>query len=234
MVAKVLGLALLAALCTSAEAIADSMTWRFRNQSEDALFAQLHSRSRVQAWPDADEIWRVPPNGLFYDQPISCATGEDICYGAWNDDKSLKWGVGPAGKDGCENCCYRCGEGNTATVSLFIRGRSRLAGISVTGNPAGDGVSGAAIYVLSWQKSSGEDGIYVSGKVRLVNIVGDRKASRGVFAFDAACTGADPVGVEIKGGGPFVPVNPEANPPDPERLDYDLWWAACRGQFSKF
>jgi hypothetical protein len=232
--ARIVGLALFAALCATVEASADTMTWRFRNQSEEPLSAQLHSRARSFVWPDAKEAWRVPANGVFYDQPISCEAGEDVCYGAWSDGKNLKWGLGPTGQDGCDSCCYRCGEGNSATVTLFIRGRARLAGVSVTADPADGALTGEAIYILSWQKSPGDEGVTVTGRLRLVSLVADKRTPRGVFAFTATCAGENPPGVEVADAAPFVPVNPAGEPPNGQKLPYDLWWAACQGQFSKF
>jgi len=224
-------LSLILALLACGGASADTMTWKFRNQSEETLFTQLYSRERGQVWPSQSEAWHVDPTGIFYEQPISCVAGEYVCYGAWNRDKRLSWGLGPEGKGGCSDCCYHCGEGALAWVTLFIHGESRLVGAELATDTNG-AVSGVAVYVLSWQKSG--DDATVSGKLRLVDIVADRRTPAGLFAFNAVCSGNNPTGVEIPGQKPFTAVNPDTSPPEGEKLDYDLWWAACRGQFAKF
>ncbi len=88
---------------------AASITWRFLNETDGTTSIRMFSRARNWIWPGRNQAYRLPATGRVYRKTINCRYGEKVCYGGWlRRNRSLYWGVGPSGRRGCSNCCYRC------------------------------------------------------------------------------------------------------------------------------
>lgn len=102
----------------SATASADEVTFTIRNNHPNALELQLYSQNRSHIWPGPDEVYYLD-DGEAKDVPLSCRSGESICYGAWiAGDQDTYWGVGPNNANRCTDCCYVCGAGDTEEIVL--------------------------------------------------------------------------------------------------------------------
>lgn len=111
--------ALLAAqLAMSTAAAAADVTFMMQNNHPNALEVELYSQDRNHVWPGDGEVY-ILDDGETKQMPLSCKEGESICYGAWiQGDRSTYWGVGPGGRESCDDCCYTCTGGATETINL--------------------------------------------------------------------------------------------------------------------
>lgn len=116
---RMTGLIVLAAMImTSSVAYAESMTWYVRSAHHEAISLTFYSDDRDHAWPGGDQVY-ILSDRQRYRYPISCRTGEKICYGAWVRGRpDTYWGVGKDRRFGCSNCCYICDGGQTPTQVL--------------------------------------------------------------------------------------------------------------------
>ncbi len=114
------GVSLVALLATIpvASAVAQNMSFIFNNGHPYRVQVELYSQDRSHVWPgnnkafilDDDETKQIP---------ISCRSGETVCYGAWVDgDVDTYWGVGPNDIDTCSDCCFVCQVGETEEIWL--------------------------------------------------------------------------------------------------------------------
>lgn len=102
---------------------AESLTWRFRNNSSDLVLLEIVSKSRSVAWPGNNKAFTIPADGEMYTYPISCIAGEYVCYGAWIGRlPNLYWGGGRSVRQGCNDCCYHCNGGETQIYNLTESG----------------------------------------------------------------------------------------------------------------
>jgi hypothetical protein len=102
------------------DAMSESFTWNFANDSGQPISIELYSDKRQgHVWPGNGEVWTLPPNGVTYSSPITCQKREKICYGGWlpNDETSY-WGVGRGNKQPCTKCCYDCIGHQTQVIRL--------------------------------------------------------------------------------------------------------------------
>jgi hypothetical protein len=100
-------------------ASAGDVTFAIKNSHPNAMRVELYSQSRNHVWPGKGEDYFLD-DGETKEIPLSCETGESICYGAWVDgDEGTYWGVGPGGKETCEDCCYTCEGGETEEIELI-------------------------------------------------------------------------------------------------------------------
>jgi len=94
------------------------MTWNFVSNHPNRVQFELYSQSANHAWPGGGKAYVLDD----YDRHatrIECSAGELICYGAWVDgDSNTYWGSGLDDQEGCEKCCYTCGDGDTPLISL--------------------------------------------------------------------------------------------------------------------
>jgi hypothetical protein len=102
------------------EAVSESFTWHFANDSGQPVSIELYSYKRQgHVWPGNGEVWTLPPNGVTYSSPINCQKREKICYGGWlPNDENTYWGVGRGNKVTCKNCCYNCIGGQSQVIRL--------------------------------------------------------------------------------------------------------------------
>ena len=113
---------LLALCCLSLTALspnsaqADSMTWKLRSFDKNAVDVTFYSRNRKAVWPGNGQVY-VMRDYEVKTFKLSCISGEQICYGAWQRGNAKKyWGVGQGGKAGCKSCCYTCKDGAVTNV----------------------------------------------------------------------------------------------------------------------
>ncbi|MFN3673767.1 MAG: hypothetical protein ACK4VM_17815 [Bosea sp. (in: a-proteobacteria)] len=111
---KVLGAAAIGLLAMTGAAAADTMTWKLRSFSKNAIEVSFYSQNRRNEWPGGGKVY-VNRTYDVVDYKISCIKGEKVCYGAWLQGNSSRyWGVGKGNQQKCADCCYTCG-GNTVT-----------------------------------------------------------------------------------------------------------------------
>ncbi len=106
-------------VCTAHQATAAELTWHFQSDYPYSVDVELYSQSRNHVWPGNNRVWTLDD----YDThgiSISCQYNEKICYGAWSrGDPDTYWGAGPDGQYACEDCCARCGRGDTSLKHLI-------------------------------------------------------------------------------------------------------------------
>jgi len=97
---------------------ADDVTFVIKNSHPYAVEMELYSQDRDHVWPGSDQVYYLD-DGETKQAPLSCNSGETICYGAWvAGDKGTYWGTGPDNKEQCEDCCYTCEGGETEEIEL--------------------------------------------------------------------------------------------------------------------
>jgi hypothetical protein len=101
-----------AGVLVSPIATAAEMTWTMQDRAFRPIQFKLFSQRRNALWPNEKQAYT-----LFDSKPhsvkIECIRGEGICYGAWTEDNSAYWGVGPHNDQACHNnCCFVCGTGD--------------------------------------------------------------------------------------------------------------------------
>jgi len=105
-----LGVALVLPIATIASA--EDITFGLKNDSDHDIQIEFYSQDRNHAWPGGDQAYNLS-SGDSNSYPLTCRSGEKICYGAWVKGKSTTyWGVGLNNKQSCEACCQTCGDGN--------------------------------------------------------------------------------------------------------------------------
>ncbi|ESZ67995.1 hypothetical protein X727_22510 [Mesorhizobium sp. L103C119B0] len=108
----------LAALFIATPAHAADMAFFVKNLRKQAVAVELFSRDRKMSWPGGDQVFLIEPSSQ-KSVPISCMSGENICYGAWvNGNDAVSAGVGPDNDQPCDNCCFICVEKTTETIDL--------------------------------------------------------------------------------------------------------------------
>lgn len=95
------------------------MTWKFQNDYKYKAQVKFFSSDRKgHVWPGQDRAYNLNDGGT-HAVKISCLGGEKICYGGWvTGNSKLYWGVGADGKQGCENCCFKCQGNETPVIHL--------------------------------------------------------------------------------------------------------------------
>ncbi|MBX3532037.1 MAG: hypothetical protein KF849_15630 [Rhizobiaceae bacterium] len=111
-------LALAALVFASAAASAEEVTFVMNNGHPYVVEVELYSQDRDHVWPGNNQVY-VLNDSETKQIPLSCESGETICYGAWvQGDQGTYWGVGPDNGQACENCCYTCEGGATEEINL--------------------------------------------------------------------------------------------------------------------
>lgn len=92
---------------------ADSLTFPLKSSYDYELRLEFYSPSRDLYWPGNGKSWLLDDYET-HNYKLNCKRGEKICYGAWEVDGTLQWGVGHQYSQTCKNCCYTC-KGVTTT-----------------------------------------------------------------------------------------------------------------------
>jgi len=107
-----------AATAFATAASADDVTFVMKNSHPNALEVELFSQDRDHVWPGGNQVFYFD-DGETKSIPLSCDSGETICYGAWiSGDQGTYWGVGPQNSEQCSDCCYVCEGGETEEIEL--------------------------------------------------------------------------------------------------------------------
>lgn len=72
---------------------------------------RIFDATRGQVWPGDGGDWTTRALGVTYQVELPCTPGARVCHGAGAGDRS--WGLGLAGDQPCEDCCYFCAAGVT-------------------------------------------------------------------------------------------------------------------------
>ncbi|TGQ74474.1 MAG: hypothetical protein E5V49_15540 [Mesorhizobium sp.] len=111
-------MAVFAALVCAGSAQAADMAFFIKNLRPQSVAVELFSHDRETVWPGNDKVFLIGP-GEKKSVPISCNSGERICYGAWVDgNDQISAGVGPDNDQPCDTCCFICVEHTTETIDL--------------------------------------------------------------------------------------------------------------------
>ena len=91
---------------------AAEMTWVIQSVYQYTVHLEFYSQNYSRAWPGGGEAY-VLDDSADHSYTLVCEIGEKICFGAWSSgDPDTYWGVGMDDDEGCERCCYVCGDGN--------------------------------------------------------------------------------------------------------------------------
>jgi hypothetical protein len=112
-----LALFLLPGLAATLPARADSFKFLIQSENPYYLRLEFYSPSRNLYWPGNGKSWHIT-DYQSHTYSISCKHGEQVCYGAWQDDRSLIWGVGKQHEQSCTSCCYVCSNTTTKLITL--------------------------------------------------------------------------------------------------------------------
>jgi hypothetical protein len=94
-------------------AYGESITFLIQSDHPNIVSVEFYSQNSSTAWPGGDEVYVIKDNQV-NSYPLSCSSGETICYGAWvKGNESSYWGTGRGGKNSCSDCCYVCSGGET-------------------------------------------------------------------------------------------------------------------------
>ena len=88
---------------------AEVLEWTLRHEHGVTVYVKFFSKTLNNVWPAGGNAY-VIGDAKNHTQPLSCRRGEQICFGGFNADRSLFWGVGEAGTKACSTCCRVCGE----------------------------------------------------------------------------------------------------------------------------
>jgi hypothetical protein len=105
----------------------NTATFTLTNHDKYPMLVEFFSETRPDhVWPGNNQVYNLP-SGATRTYPLTCQSGEKICYGAWrkNGDAS-RWGAGREGTDGCNDCCLTCGTGE-GRIALSAGGAPRYA-----------------------------------------------------------------------------------------------------------
>lgn len=99
---------------------ADNLTFKVRSTYDYTQRISFYSKTYDREWPGNGRSWVIDDYETT-NYKLNCTRGERICYGAWEDEGDLHWGVGRDAEFGCSNCCYTC-NGNTSTRLITLGG----------------------------------------------------------------------------------------------------------------
>lgn len=111
---------LLSSAIWAAPARAETMTFPIQSTYDYQMRLEFYTPQRGLYWPGNGKSWLLDDYEA-HSYKINCQRGEQVCYGAWDPDGSLQWGVGHQYSQRCTNCCYIC-KGGTTTRLITLRG----------------------------------------------------------------------------------------------------------------
>ncbi|MBP9757758.1 MAG: hypothetical protein KBD06_04105 [Candidatus Pacebacteria bacterium] len=106
-----------AAISGPSPAFADEAEIKIQSNAEYKVHLKFFSKSYSRVWPAPPNVW-VLDDYSTKTFSLACASGERICYGAWEVGGTGYWGVGRNGTSGCAACCITCGAGPYKTMVL--------------------------------------------------------------------------------------------------------------------
>lgn len=110
-----------AALMSSAGARAEVMTWKFASLHPNIVDVKIFDKTRNLVWPAGGKVWSLKDSES-HTVRINCTVGDKICYGAAvRGTQSMYWGLGLDGRQGCQGCCYTCGQSDPPPIRMRAR-----------------------------------------------------------------------------------------------------------------
>ncbi|MEQ1516925.1 MAG: hypothetical protein ABL931_10605 [Usitatibacteraceae bacterium] len=108
-----------------ASARADTMTFKFDNETESQINVKFFARDRNHHWPGSGKAFALAAGAKEKPWPVECNAGERLCFGAWTPHfrSNSVWGAGQNGMRTCEKCCFVCKDGTvdkSVTLKKFI------------------------------------------------------------------------------------------------------------------
>ena len=98
---------------------AQSLTFSFDNEFNETIAIEFYSQDRDHVWPGGDEVYLLGTSDGAVSYPLSCHSGENICFGAWTQNGSSFWGGGADMANSCEACCATCDGSTMDTIELY-------------------------------------------------------------------------------------------------------------------
>jgi hypothetical protein len=98
----------------------ETLTFKVRSTYDYTQRISFYSKTYDREWPGNGRSWVIDDYETT-NYKLNCTRGERICYGAWEDDGDLHWGVGRDAEFGCTNCCWTCGA-STSTRLITLSG----------------------------------------------------------------------------------------------------------------
>ncbi len=90
------------------------LVWHIKSNYKYKVQISFYSQDRSVEWPGNGQAWGLNDYST-HEYTMRCRLGEKICFGAWvTGDSSIYWGVGADNSHSCSNCCFVCGNGETA------------------------------------------------------------------------------------------------------------------------
>ena len=94
----------------------ETLTFRVQSGYPYKVQIAFFSQTRSYVWPGPGKAFSLDDSDL-HEFPLSCRSGEEICYGAWvTGDGAQYWGVGAKNDQSCKKCCFVCGDGDMTPV----------------------------------------------------------------------------------------------------------------------
>jgi hypothetical protein len=92
------------------QAKADTLEWTLRNEYSYIVYIRFFSQTyNNRVWPGGEDTY-IYDDSSDHRVTLACERGEKICFGGFNANRDLFWGLGEFGKKRCTTCCRTCGE----------------------------------------------------------------------------------------------------------------------------
>lgn len=92
---------------------AETLTWNVVSEHPNTVQLEFNAIDTGGSWPGDGEVYVIDDDEE-HSYTLQCEAGERICYGAWvKGDPDSYWGIGPDGKEACDDCCFSCDGGET-------------------------------------------------------------------------------------------------------------------------
>jgi hypothetical protein len=99
-------------------ASAETLTFKILSEHDNVVDVEFYSQERRISWPGDGKVYSIRDSNT-HSFPLTCRSGENICYGAWvRGNKATYWGVGYANGKRCTKCCYECDGSTTRVITL--------------------------------------------------------------------------------------------------------------------
>ena len=91
-------------------ALAGELVFTVDNEFSEDVAIEFYSTDRNHIWPGGDQVWIVGVSDGEISYPLTCNSGEQICFGAWSINQQDQWGLGMDMSQDCAGCCAQCGD----------------------------------------------------------------------------------------------------------------------------
>ena len=106
-----LGIFVSASFVSLAQGPIHAIDWTLENASGQNLQYRFYLRTGGVITPYGGDGLANLYAGETYKASVLCRPTQEICYGAWNANRSKMWGVGVDGRSQCTaTCCHVCSQ----------------------------------------------------------------------------------------------------------------------------